>query len=101
MRKDFLMIIEHYGVSNQLKKLSEEVYELQEAIRDYEEQKRVCEEFCSRLHCDKEKEHIAEEIADVCVLLEQFKVYYNLDNKKIIDIMEYKIKRQHERMKEK
>lgn len=100
MKEDLLRIIGKYGVSHQLKKLSEEVFEFQEAARDYEEQKRVCEEFCSKLHCDKEREHMIEEFADVCVVLEQFKAYYDLDNEKIIETMKYKIERQKKRMED-
>ena len=32
MKNNLLKIINHYGISNQLKKLSEEIFELQEAI---------------------------------------------------------------------
>lgn len=98
MKNDLLKIIEHYGIGNQLRKLNEESYEFIEAVRDYEEQKRVCEEFCSKLHCDKQLEHIEEEFADICVVLEQFKAYYDLDNEKIIETMKYKIERQIKRM---
>ena len=76
MKEKLLEIISFYGVIHQLKYFQSEVWELNEAIFQYEEQKRVCEEFCSRLHCDKEKEHIAEEIADNFVMLYQFPEYY-------------------------
>ena len=52
-------IIEHYGINNQLKKLSEEVYELQESILE-----------------QHNTEHVLEEYADVEVILEQIKQYY-------------------------
>ena len=100
MKEDLLKIIYHYGTINQLKKLNEECYELIEAIRDYEEQKQACENIgCSEIHTDKCKEHIEEEFADLMVMLEQFKAYYNLDNDKIIEIMKFKIDRQLDRMK--
>ena len=35
MKKDLSNIIEHYGPTHQLKKLSEEVFELQEAVLEY------------------------------------------------------------------
>lgn len=70
-------IIEHYGVNNQLKKLTEEVYELQESIL---EQHNI--------------EHILEEYADVEVILEQIKQYFKLDDDKIELIKDYKVARQ-------
>lgn len=36
MESKFLKIINHYKPRHQLKKLSEEVYEMQEAVLDYE-----------------------------------------------------------------
>ena len=75
-------IIEHYGVNNQLKKLTEEVYELQESIL---EQHNI--------------EHILEEYADVEVILEQIKQYFNLDEDKIELIKDYKVARQLYRMR--
>ena len=82
------MIINHYGVNAQQRQLVEEVFELQEAIIQYEEPRRY-----------HSKEHIAEEIADVAVLLNQFIDYYNLDSEEIEKIADYKIKRQLERIK--
>lgn len=70
-------IIEHYGVNNQLKKLTEEVYELQESILE-----------------QHNKEHILEEYADVEVILEQIKQYFKLDDDKIELIKDYKVARQ-------
>ena len=93
-------IINHYGVMPQLKYLQSEVFEFNEAIFQYEEQKRACEEFCSRLHCDKEKEHITEEMADILVMLFQFKEYYQIDGNDIMRIMKQKIDRQLKRIEE-
>lgn len=70
-------IIEYYGINNQLKKLTEEVYELQESIL---EQHNI--------------EHILEEYADVEVILEQIKQYFKLDDDKIELIKDYKVARQ-------
>ena len=96
MKEDLLKIINNYGISNQLKKLSEEVFELQEAIIDAEYNRYV---GVIRKPGEKAIEHIEEEYADVCVVLEQFKAYYDLDNNKIIEIMKKKINRQLERIK--
>ena len=69
-------------MNHQQRKLEEEVYELQEAIIKGDD-----------------KEHIAEELADVCVLLMQITNYFKIDVPSIDKIMEMKIDRQIERMK--
>lgn len=97
MIEDFKDVIKHYGYRNQLKKLSEEVYELQEAVLDYENQYGKLE------HDDqyyKLLEHIEEEIADVKHLLYQITFAYDLDTNKITEIMIEKNKRQHRRMEQ-
>lgn len=99
MRDDLLKIIEHYGIIHQLKKFNEESYELIEAARDFEEQFAISEYDIKKV--DKYFiDCITEELADCMVLLEQIKVYYNLDNEKIIDEMKHKINRQLKRIKE-
>ena len=101
MKEDLLRIINNYGINNQLKKLNEECFEFIEAVKDYEYQKDACEVVgCKDIkeHLRKSKEHLEEEFADVCVVLEQFKAYYNLDNDKIIEIMKQKINRQLKRI---
>ena len=82
MKEKLLKIIQHYGLNHQQRKLEEEVYELQEAIIKGDD-----------------KEHIAEELADVCVLLMQITNYFKIDVPSIDKIMEMKIDRQIERMK--
>lgn len=99
MEENLLKIVNHYGINNQLRKFNEECFELIEAIFQYEEQKRVCEEFCSRLHCDKDREHIIEEMADVTVMLNQFKKYYCITDKDLVEVTKFKIARQLERIK--
>ena len=100
MSEDLLKIIMHYGVNAQQRKLAEEVFELQEAIYQYEAQKEACENIgCSTIHVDKCKEHIAEEIADVMIMLGQFVYYYDINERNINKIADYKIKRQLERIK--
>lgn len=98
MNENLLKIINHYGVMKQLKYFQSEIFELTEAIFQCEEQKRVCEQCCSTLHCDKEKEHIAEEIADVMVMLNQFRLYYDISDMTVKDIMVSKTDRQLERI---
>lgn len=86
MKEDLLKIIEHYGVSNQLKKLSEEVFEMQEAI-------------LLDLGDTKSYDHIVEELADVYVLLAQFEEYFEISQDKLIAMQSYKIRRTLERIK--
>ena len=75
-------IFSHFGYRKQLKKFSEECYELTEAM------------------LDNEREHIKEEIADVQVLLNQFKEVYEFYDDEIVEIMEQKINRTLDRIKE-
>lgn len=99
MKENLLQIINHYGVLPQLKQFNEEAYELIEAIRNYEYQYDACEVIgCKEHHIEKEKEHIAEEIADVLVMLKQFQHYYRIEDEQIEEVMIYKINRQLERM---
>ena len=76
-----LMIILHYGREHQLRKVAEEFYELIEAIWKGDSM-----------------EHVAEEIADCRVMLEQFKQLYNIPESVIVDISNKKIDRQLERI---
>lgn len=101
MKEQLLYIINYYKIKSQLKKLNEECYELIEAVKDYEYQKDACEVIgCKDIkeHLKKSKEHLEEEYADVCVVLEQFKAYYDLDNDKIVEIIKQKINRQLDRI---
>ena len=98
MSEDLLKIINHYGVNNQLRKFNEECYELIEAIRNYED----IEPFSNEDTNFKAifKNHVTEEIADVCVMLLQFKEYYHIYGNDILRIMNEKIDRQLNRIKE-
>jgi len=78
---EYLKIINHYGVNNQLKKLNEEIYELTEAILE-----------------NHANTHIVEEFADVLVLLEQIRQKYNIDIENVTNCMKYKVKRQLQRV---
>lgn len=89
MKQKLLEIIRHYGYRHQLKKLNEEVFELIEAIRDY-----------NTVFKNVSKEHVEEEFADVMVLLMQLEYYFELNDRNIAEIMQQKINRQLERMKE-
>lgn len=106
MKEDLLKIINHYGVNAQQRKLAEEAFELQEAIHDCEYEKTLKDldlldtKYANDSNINEAKiDHIAEEIADIAVLLNQFIDYYDLDGEKIQEIADYKIKRQLERIK--
>lgn len=98
MKNDLLKIISHYGVNAQQRQLAEEVFELQEAITTHELKNSVSYEIPLTELTDT-KEHIAEEIADVMVLLNQFKAYYDIPNETILVFMRGKVNRQLERIK--
>ena len=83
-REDYKKIIEHYGVRNQLKKLSEEVFELQEAVIEEDL-------LCGVNGCNNK--NITEEIADVFVILRQLVMQFDIAEKDIEDIADYKVKR--------
>ena len=97
MKEKSLQIINHYGIENQQRKLSEEVFELQKAITEYEYELDGCNYTAIT---DMLFEHIEEEFADVLVILRQFYEHYELDFKKELKIMEQKVDRQLERIKD-
>lgn len=94
MKKDLLKIIYHYRVRPQLKHFQSEVFELIEAIIDYQ----YIEVYSGTPAQKAQKKHVAEEIADVLVMLNQFKEYYNIKDNQIKQIMKEKIVRQLERI---
>ena len=73
-------IINHYGYKHQIRKLAEEQYELIEAL------------------FEEDKEHITEEIADCLVLINQFKAFYQIQDKDIQKVYDYKLARQERRI---
>ena len=92
MEEKLLKIINHYGVLPQLKYFQSEVFELNEAIIDYQLTK-VSVDKLKETHEEKVK-HITEEIADVMVMLEQFKLYYGISSEEITKIFWSKVDRQ-------
>lgn len=80
MENKLLTIINTYGKSHQVSKLLEEVGELIETIMN------------------EDKENMVQEIADVMVLLEQFKNYYDISSEEITEIFWYKVNRQLDRI---
>lgn len=97
MDKDLLKIIQNYGLSNQLKKLSEELYEFQESVLSYNLLKTINEDVNDEV-LEKNTEYIykcvLEEYADLCVLLSQFELYFDLDEDEVLQVMRNKVDRQ-------
>lgn len=81
MDDELKLIINHYGLTNQLKKLSEEVYELQEAI-------------LLDVNDEESFKHILEERADVEILLSQIDLYFDINYSDFIGEMVEKVNRQ-------
>jgi len=96
MKEDLLNIINHYGVMKQLKYIHSEYFELDEAIvkaetKDYEGKPA---EYIVDM------QHIAEEIADIMVMLKQFQEHYLIQNDYLETIFKQKVERQLERISE-
>ncbi|MDD4733991.1 MAG: hypothetical protein PHU05_04020 [Bacilli bacterium] len=89
-----LKIIKHYGVLKQLKYFQSEVFELNEAVINYENSRKQP----YAINMLPSREHIAEEIADVMVMLEQFRLYFGIDEKDVVKIKWEKVERQLERI---
>ena len=106
MKEDLLKIINEYGIMNQLKYFQSEIFELNEAIITLEQyitnvanEDPIYDKYIKKEINDKYILHIAEEIADVLVMLLQFKEYYKISDEEIKEIMKFKIERQLERIK--
>ena len=99
LKEKCLAIINHYDVLPQLKYFQSEVYELTEAIIMYEDAKYNSYDKYSSDEIDGLKNHITEEIADVQLMLNQFKKYYDISDNKIKKIMLFKANRQLDRIK--
>ena len=93
MEEKLLKIINHYGIMPQLKYIHSEYFELDEAILHYENSRYFSDEYGI-----DDNEHIAEELADIMVMLKQFQYYYGIEDKQIEDIMNFKIDRQLDRI---
>lgn len=103
-KKNLLKIINYYGVNNQQRKLTEEVFKLQEAITLHEKE---LDNFDINTDLNNAlilgilqigKDNITEEIADVLNMVEQFMYYYDIDIQDVIEIKHQKIHRQLERI---
>lgn len=87
MEEDFKKIVDHFGVTKQIKKFAEESFELQEALLtdDYTKQSR---------------KHIIEELCDCLIIINQFKTAYDITDDELADIINFKIDRTLKRIEE-
>lgn len=94
MQEKLLKIINNYGLLEQLKYIHSEYFELDEAIINYCDEERIYIPEIKKRY----KDHITEEIADVEMMLDQFKVYFGINQEKINEIKLYKANRQIDRI---
>lgn len=87
METDLINICLYYGIRKQIKKLSEETFELHEAVIDRLNKPDLVDTI-----------RIASEIADIMVLIEQIRLFYCLRPFEIENIMKMKIERQLKRI---
>lgn len=95
-------IMNHFGIKRQKKKLNEEVYELLEAVSDYEEL--ICENECYDYPYTASelaifREHIVEEMGDVLLLLTQFIARYRIEKAELDNWIDAKLDRTEHRIK--
>lgn len=64
-----------------------------------EELSELQKELCKALRGKLDIDHITEEFADVWIMLQQMKLYFRIDSKKIEDIVDSKIERSKELLK--
>lgn len=98
MKENLLKIINNYGVIPQLKYFQSEVFELNEAIINFENEIIHCDSIADEGYIKSMKNHIVEELSDVMVMLMQFRLYYGIEKEDIEKIMKQKIDRQLERI---
>lgn len=65
-----------------------------------EEMAELTKEICKDFRGVGNREHIAEEIADVLIMMSQLEIIYDIKTKELMDMTDNKIKRLEERLKE-
>lgn len=98
MNEKILEIVNYYGIMPQLKYFQSEVFELNESIIKKEIEYKFEETTIKR--DENNLKHIAEEIADCYVMIEQFRLYYGISSEELKKIMQYKIDRQIKRIED-
>lgn len=96
MNDKLIQIIKTYGVEHQKRKLCEECSELRDAVTEYE---LITSSGVFRTSDETAAlNHIIEEIADVQVVLNQFKLFYRVYDEDIVEEMMFKVNRTIDRM---
>lgn len=90
MMEDIHKIAEYYGLNPQMDVLIEEMAELIKALSKY---KRITNVYCPKIVKEDAIANIAEEIADVEIMLEQVKYLLNITQGDIERIKEKKVLR--------
>ena len=101
-REKAYSILKHYGVKNQRRQLVEECAELIQAICKYERIVKDRDIIPSEdiINFKNAKYDMAEEIADVLIMIEQIKMTMGADGRRDIEeLIEFKLDRQLERIK--
>lgn len=81
-------VIDTYGVEHQIMMLFEEMAELQ---------KEICKNFRGR----ENRDHIIEEMADVFIMMNQLQIIFDVKDKELADVTEYKVLRLKKRLEKK
>lgn len=95
----------HFGIRKQMKKINEEVYELLEAIDNYEDfpvvnlDKDAVKDLSDDEVLDVLRANIVEELGDTLILLTQIIARYNIGKQELDTIMDYKLERTINRIK--
>ncbi len=93
MKYKLQKILENYGIRHQLKKFNEESFELVEACIISN-----TIDYYSNEETIMQKHNILTEVADVQVMLEQIKLYYNISDEEVKEEMDFKVNRQIKRI---
>lgn len=91
-------IADTYGYDAQSRQLIEEMAELMVAVNKYHRALELYDIEYESAFLDIRKDDIAEEIADVTIMLEQIKYLLNVSDTDINEIIEQKLNRQLERI---
>lgn len=97
MLQNYLSIIEHFGVRNQMKKLNEECFEFLEAVDNYEDLLTFVDN-ASKHDLELSREFVVEEMADMLTILTEFIAKYDIQKYELDHHMDYKLARTHERI---
>lgn len=96
MKENLINLCKFYGVRHQIKRAQSEIFELNEAILNYENAK----DSIYTQDFDKLRRHVAEEYADTLNMLSQIIYSYDISDEEIRQIQEQKIARQLQRVED-